>query len=151
MGSDGWQGTAFHGAKAAILIGDRLLVTLRDDFDWIAFPGHWDLPGGGREGTESPRETVARETMEEVSLDLSRADWLWEGAFPSATRPGTESWFFVVRLPPGAEAEVALGDEGQDWRLVEPEAFLGMEGAVPFLQERLKVGLAGLARAAAGP
>lgn len=76
MDHDGWKGGAFHGAKAAILIGDRLLVTLRDDFDWIDFPGHWDLPGGGREGDESPRETAARETREEVSLDLSRAEWL---------------------------------------------------------------------------
>ena len=50
----------FHGAKAAILIGERLLITLRDDFAWIDWPGFWDLPGGGREGNETPRETLAR-------------------------------------------------------------------------------------------
>lgn len=50
----------------------------------------------------------------------------------------------MVRLPPEAEAAVRLGDEGQDWRLVPPAAFVGMEGAVPFLRDRLAVWLSSL-------
>lgn len=134
----------FHGAKAAILIGGRLLITLRDDVAWIDWPGFWDLPGGGREGNETPRETLAREVMEEVGLDLAGAERLWERVFPSGTRAGARSWFFVLSLPDAAEREIVLGDEGQAWRLVPPGAFLTMEGAVPFLQDRLRTALAAM-------
>ena len=144
-------GSGFHGAKAAILIGDRLLITLRDDLSHITHPNQWDLPGGGREGDETPRETLAREVREEVSLDLGGAEWLWEAEFPSGTHPGRRSWFFVLRLPAAAEAQVRLGDEGQAWRLVPPHEYLLMPDAVPFLQHRLRVGLSALASEGALP
>lgn len=141
----------FHGAKGAILIGGRLLVTLRDDHPWITCPGLWDLPGGGREGDESPRETLAREVMEEVGLGLDGAEWLWERAFPSGTHPGATSWFFVLRLPAEAEGRIALGDEGQGWDLVAPEAFVAMADAVPFLRDRVRAWLDALAAGRALP
>jgi 8-oxo-dGTP diphosphatase len=137
--SDDWVG-----AKGALLIGDRLLVTLRDDFDWIPFPGHWDFVGGEREPGETPRETLIREAQEEVGLDVSDAEWLWESRFPSMLDPRRGSWFFVLRLPAGAEAEIVFGDEGQGWRLVRPEGFLSMPLAVPALQDRLRVWLSTL-------
>ena len=68
----------FNGAKAALFIGTDLLCILRDDLAHIPFPAHWDFPGGGREGTETPKETVIRETREEVGLDITGAEWLWE-------------------------------------------------------------------------
>ena len=46
----------FHGAKGALFLGGQLLVTLRDDFDWIPWPGCWDFVGGLREPGETPRE-----------------------------------------------------------------------------------------------
>src|SRR4028118_1981630 len=49
----------FHGAKGALLIGDRLLVTLRDDFDWIPWPNHWGFVGGPRGPGRRPREAGA--------------------------------------------------------------------------------------------
>ncbi len=129
----------FFGAKGALLLGDSLLTTLRDDFDWIPWPGHWDFVGGGREGRETPRETLARETQEEVGLDLSGAQWLWESPFPSMTDPSRTSWFFVLRLPASEARRIALGDEGQGWMLVPPARFLTLPGAVPSLQARLGV------------
>jgi len=62
----------FNGAKVALFIGDRLLITLRDDRPDIPFPNMWDFPGGGREGEETPFETMARETFEEVALVVPR-------------------------------------------------------------------------------
>lgn len=45
------QGTkAFHGAKLALLVGDRLVSILRDKDVATPYPDMWDLPGGGREG-----------------------------------------------------------------------------------------------------
>lgn len=132
------------GSKGALLLGDRLLITLRDDFDWIPYPGHWDFVGGEREPGETPRETLVREAREEVGLDLSGAEWLWEAMFPSFADPTKGSWFFVLRMPASAEGDIVFGDEGQGWRLIEPRDFLSMPRAVPSLQGRLKVWLDGL-------
>lgn len=131
----------FQGAKGALLIGDRLLVTLRDDFDWIPYPAHWDFVGGLREPGETPRETLVREAREEVGLDLSGADWLWEGIYPSTTQTGATVWFFVLRLPAEAEHDIVFGDEGQGWRLIPPRDYLEMPKAVPSLQDRLRAWL----------
>lgn len=132
----------FHGAKAAILVGDRILTVLRDDVAHIDWPGWWDLPGGGREGQETPEETVLREIREEVGLVIAPERIGWGRSFPSATRAGTVSWFFVIHLSPDAEADIVLGDEGQEWRLVGVGDFLDDPRAIPFLKDRLAVWLA---------
>ena len=134
----------FHGAKGAVLIGARLVALLRDDRPGLPHAGLWDLPGGGREGAEAPRATMARETREELGLDLAAADWIWERAFPSMADPSRTAWFFVLRLPAGAERGIALGAEGQGWALVAPARFAAMPGAVPPLQARLGAWLSGL-------
>lgn len=103
--------TGFVGARAAILIGARLLVTLRDDRRDIPWPNMWDLPGGGREGDETPDKTMIRETREEVALDLTGAPALWRREFPSVHPSGGIAWFFVLRLPARAESAIRLGDE----------------------------------------
>jgi 8-oxo-dGTP diphosphatase len=134
----------FKGAKGALFIGDRLLVTLRDDCDWIPWPDHWDFVGGEREPGETARETLIREAREEVGLDLSGAEWLWEGSYPSAAWAGETIRFFVLRLPAEVERDIVFGDEGQGWKLVPPREFLSMPKAVPALQDRLRAWLDGL-------
>ncbi len=130
---------AFGGAKVALFIGDKLLVTLRDDFAHIPFPSMLDFPGGGREGDESPVQTVTRETREEVGLSLDAAEVLWSGAYPSAR--GGRSWFFVARLPDGAEAGIVFGNEGQGWALMQPWNFVRHPRAIPSLARRLQLWL----------
>lgn len=132
----------FHGAKAAIFVGDRLVTVLRDDIAGIEWPGWWDLPGGGREGDETPEETVLREIREEVALVIPPEALLWRRSFASATKVGTQSWFFVARLSPHAEADIVLGDEGQEWRLVDLQEFLANDRAIPFLKDRLRAWIA---------
>jgi 8-oxo-dGTP diphosphatase len=117
--------SGFHGAKAAILVGGRLLTLLRDDLPGIDWPGWWDLPGGGREGAETPDETILREIREEVGLDLPAAALGWRRSFPSGTRPGLTSWFFGI----------------QEWRLVAVGDFLDNARAIPFLRERVRLWL----------
>ena len=56
------------GAKLALFVGARLLVLHRDDRPGLLWPGFWDLPGGGREGAESPLDCALRETREEFGL-----------------------------------------------------------------------------------
>ena len=127
---------ALIGAKAALLLGPYLLVTLRDDRPDIVCPNMWDLPGGGLEGAETPRDTIIRETREEVGLDLSATRPLWARLFPSAHQAGAVTAFYVIALPREAIAQIRMGDEGQGWRLVTPEAYRALPDAVPYLRER---------------
>lgn len=132
---------AFNGAKVALFVGDKLLITLRDDFDHIPWPNLWDLPGGGREGDETPFETVARETREEVGLNLTPAHVMWQRLYPSAHGPGF-NWFFVAAVPARMAADVIFGDEGQGWGFVSLDSFLKLEQVVPTYAPRLRDWLA---------
>ena len=112
-----WDGLPFGGAKLAALLGDALLVYRRDDAANIPFPGLLDLPGGGREGGESPAECALRELAEEFGLTVatdrihySRAYQLGDGV--------TISHFLAVHLSEDEVATVRFGDEGQDWALL---------------------------------
>ena len=125
---------SFEGAKLALYLGERLAVILRDDFEGLPFAGHWDLPGGGREGDETPLECALRECREELGLDVPEAAIEWERAFRER---GTVRWFFVARLPESVVGQVILGDEGQRWEMMTEEDFLNHSKAVPSLQFRL--------------
>lgn len=50
----------------------RVLLQQRDDDRPPAGYGRWAVPGGGREGEESPRETALREFEEETGVRLER-------------------------------------------------------------------------------
>jgi len=143
----GPAGGAFHGAKLALFIGEGLLVYLRDDDPGIPWPAFWDLPGGGREGTESPVECVLRETHEEFGLHLSGDDLVYSRAEPAAQGARAVSWFFAAHLPAAAAGEVRFGTEGQCWRMVKPAAYHRHLRAVPHLRARLAAYLAWRARA----
>lgn len=140
----------FVGAKIVLLVGDGLLTLLRDDIPTIAFPGWWDMPGGGREGGESPEACVLRETREEVGLVLEPAALVWRAVFPSPTTGGQAVWF-AARLPAEAARDIVFGDEGQGWRLMSPAAWLAHPRAIPHFKPRVRAGLAALAATGAAP
>ena len=128
----------FSGAKLALFLGPDLLVIRRDDRPDIPWPGRWDLPGGGREGTESPEACVLRETHEEVGLRLDVADLVWRRSYDSDNRPHGLVWFFAAHLPRGASADIRFGDEGQGWTLMPPEAYCAHDLAIPRFAEQLQ-------------
>ncbi|KEJ90349.1 NUDIX hydrolase [Sulfitobacter donghicola] len=129
----------FEGAKLALYLGDQLAVILRDDKPDLVFADHWDLPGGGREGAETPLACALRECREELGLVVpeNAVIWgrkFWEGALAK--------WFFVAQMPQGAAEDVIFGDEGQKWALMEESRFLDHPKAVPVFQERLAIWIA---------
>ncbi len=136
MGSD----AAFVGAKLALFLGDRLVVLLRDDRPDLPFPGHWDLPGGGREDAETPLECALRECHEELGLRVRETAIVWCRAFG-------DKWFFVGRMAAQAANDIVFGDEGQRWDLMTPADFMAHPKAVPALQDRLRVYLETLGNA----
>lgn len=129
----------FTGAKLALLCGDRVISILRDDRADIPFPACWDLPGGGRDGDETPEECVLRETHEELGLRLPASALIWQRAFVSTTDPTAAGWFFVAHITPSDVGRIRLGNEGQMWRQMELAQFLRLSDAVPYLQHRLRV------------
>lgn len=125
---------SFSGAKLALFLGSDLLVIRRDDDPTIPWPGHWDLPGGGREDDESPIDCALRETREEVGLIVAPGEISWSNSY---LRPRGVVWFFVAHLPAARVAEVRLGDEGQGWRLMAPDVYCQHPLAVPHFAEQL--------------
>ncbi|MES2816293.1 MAG: NUDIX hydrolase [Pseudomonadota bacterium] len=126
----------FTGAKAALFCGASVLVYLRDEKPGLRWPGLWDLPGGGREGLESPEDCLLRELWEEFGLTLPAERLVWRGVFPSMVDEGRESVFFGGWLSADEVASVRFGDEGQGWELMPVEGFLGHPLGVPEMQRR---------------
>ncbi|GKY86810.1 NUDIX hydrolase [Sinisalibacter aestuarii] len=134
----------FAGAKLVLLIGGRLLTLLRDERSDIVYPGHWDMPGGAREGAESPEACILRETREEFGLVLAAEQLVWRGDFDSPTTPGLRAWWFAARLPAAAERAIVFGEEGQRWALMAPADWLAEPLAIPHFRDRVRAGLAAL-------
>lgn len=124
----------FIGAKLALFLGPDLLVIQRDDKPDIPWPGYWDLPGGGREGAETPVACALRETQEEVALILSPDQIVWRH---SELRPDGRAWYFAAHLPASRVRDVRLGDEGQGWQLMPPSEYCSHPLAVPHFAEIL--------------
>ena len=131
-----WDGAPFGGAKLALYLGDCLAVILRNAAPGLIFADHWDLPGGGREGDETPQDCALRECREELGLVVPPEAILWGQSFEEG--PQTK-WFFVAQLPQGAARDVVFGNEGQRWQLMSEEAFIQHSRAVPAFQDRLKI------------
>ena len=128
----------FTGCKIALLCGDSVLTILRDDKPSIPWPNMWELPGGGREGDESPFECVAREVYEELGIHLTEDFLLWSKVYPSMLYEGRQSVFMVGQLSQDQFDSITFGDEGQAYKLMNIEEFLDSKQAVPQLQGRLR-------------
>ena len=124
----------FNGSKLAILVGDLIVTILRDDKPDIPWPGMWDLPGGGREGDETPETCVLRETREELGLILTEDALIWK---TSSDEGGDFVWFFVCEQPDFDVRSVVFGDEGQRWNLVPLSWFLDDPSVIPRHKSRL--------------
>ena len=127
----------FDGAKIAILRGDDVLTLLRDDCPDIPYPNQWDLPGGGREGVETPFATAARELFEELSIKIESSRVIYHVEENGHSNPKTKVHFFVARWEELADQDVRLGDEGQCWAWMPARGFTIRPDAVISLRQRL--------------
>ena len=133
--------TDFIGAKLALVAGGSILTYLRDDFAHIPWPTRWDLPGGGREGAESPEACVLRELQEEFGLALPAERLIWRRELPALLDAAKASWFFAGVLQAQDIAAIRFGEEGQHWRMMPVDAFLNHPRGVPGLQARTRLAL----------
>ena len=128
----------FTGCKIALICDGRILTILRDDKPTIPWPNLWELPGGGREGDESPFECAAREVYEELTIQLSKDDIIWSWIYPSMLDENKKSVFLVGKLTQEQFDSIVFGDEGQSFKLMSIEEFLTLDQVVPQLQERVR-------------
>lgn len=133
----------FHGAKIALFCGPEILVYRRDRTPGLLHAGRWDLPGGGREGDETPDECVLREVEEEFGIRLDPACISHRRSVPSSDHPGHIGWFLIGAITAAEIAAIRFGDEGEEWRMMPAAAFIACDDAVPALRERLAGHMAG--------
>ena len=137
---------SFTGCKAALFHGDALLCYLRDDHAGLPWPAMWDLPGGGRDASETAEACILREITEEVGLHLSADRLIWRQRFAAMKDASGVAWMFAGHLTAAEIADIRFGHEGQFWRMMPVAEFLAHPHAMPTLQQRVSVALAGLAR-----
>ncbi len=133
---DAGNPSAFSGAKLMLFAGRDLVVMLRDDIPDIPFPGCWDFPGGGREGSETPAECVLREVREEIGVTLAMGDLVWSRSYPGTL---DATWLFAARLPEAQRAHLTLGGEGQMLSFMPPDDYIAHPKNVPHFATRLRV------------
>ncbi|MFH6785417.1 MULTISPECIES: NUDIX hydrolase [Methylobacterium] len=132
-----WWGEPFSGAKLALIHDGAVVAYRRDEKAGIPFPGQWDLPGGGREGAESPEGCVSRELHEEFGLVLPASRLIWSRRYAARSDAGLCSFFFGA-IGCGHEIDrIAFGSEGICWTMMPIDEFVSRQDAVPGLRARL--------------
>ena len=98
----------------------------------------WELPGGGREGEETPFECVQREVLEELGLKLEEASIVWAKVYPGMLDPDKISIFMAGTITQKDFASIVFGDEGQAYQMMDIRQFLSDKKVIPQLQARLR-------------
>lgn len=121
-----------------VAVHDGRLLTYRRDFTpGIPFPGCRDLPGGGREGAESPAECALRELHEEFGLIVPLARVLWWRCWDYSWNCDRPSHLLGIALTTEDIAAIRFGDEGLDWEMMAIDGFVESDTGVPHLQRRV--------------
>ena len=128
----------FIGAKAALLNRGRLLTYLRDDRPGLRWSGMWDLPGGGREGVESPEQCLLREVEEEFGLRLTANRLRDRRVWPAMDGSDLPGVFFAGTLTDADVAAIRFGDEGQIWQMMPVAEYLSHPLAIQALCQRIR-------------
>ena len=131
----------FYGDKLALIVANKLAVILRGNKPNIPSSNHWDMPGGGREGCETPLECVLRETYEELNIHVDPAAVVWGKRFPYLE---VGRWFFVAYVNEVVAHTIRLGDEGQTCGLRSSEEYAGLPNNIVRFSDRLKMYLSGI-------
>lgn len=131
----------FVGAKAALVCNGRILTYLRDEIPGLPWANWWDLPGGGREGLETPEACLLRELTEEFGLSLQPHRLVWQRWFPAMENASRNAMFFFGRLSVDEIAAIRFGDEGQCWKMAPVADFLSNPRVIPEMQRRAAIAI----------
>jgi 8-oxo-dGTP pyrophosphatase MutT (NUDIX family) len=117
--------------------GGRVLLQQRDDDIPPAGYGRWSIPGGRREGDESPRETALREFEEETGVRLARLRFV-DVLAGERTPPGVPPRLHVFFADDEVTEDAIDVREGLAFRYFSPEetASLPMNPATRAILQR---------------
>ena len=127
---------SFQGVKVALINNGKVLTVLRDNIPNIPYPNMWDLAGGGRENEESPYETMRREVLEELNIDIPESSVVWVKHYESVTKPGKKSVFMVAIISDHQIESIKFGEEGQGYKMVTFQEFLDNKDVIEQLKHR---------------
>lgn len=127
---------SFQGVKVALINNGKVLTILRDNIPNIPYPNMWDLAGGGRENEESPYETMRREVLEELNIDIPESNVVWVKHYESVTKPGKKSVFMVANISDHQIESIKFGKEGQGYKMVSFQEFLDNKDVIEQLKHR---------------
>jgi 8-oxo-dGTP diphosphatase len=127
----------FNGAKGFIFIGENILVYRRDT-NTKNYPLMLDLPGGGKEGDETPFETFTREVKEEFGIQVKRENVVYSKPHQSIIEPWKYSYFIIAKLPQDFENKIVFGDEGVEYLILTVKDYLRREDVIERHQVRLR-------------
>lgn len=119
----------FHGVKGLVFIGEKMLVSRRDN-NTSDFPLHIDLPGGGKENNETPFEAFKREVKEEFGIEIEQSDIVYAKQYMSVMDITKESYFIVVKPLNIKESDIIFGDEGLEFFFIKPEEYLKLSDGI---------------------
>jgi len=114
-------------AKAAIVVGDRLVLVKEDSDDW-------DLPGGGLEHHETLEVAVGREVEEEIGAKLDSVDASRMQAWPLYHEEANRPLLFLV-YPATISQDVQSGMNGKVEVGLFNEAELQTVPLVPYIEK----------------
>ena len=126
----------FQGVKVALINNGKVLTILRDNIPNIPYPNMWDLAGGGRENEESPYETMRREVLEELNIDIPKSNVVWVKHYESLTKPGKKSVFMVANISDHQIESIKFEEEGQGYKMVTFQEFLDNKDVIEQLKHR---------------
>lgn len=126
----------FQGVKVALINNGKVLTILRDNIPNIPYPNMWDLAGGGRENEESPYETMRREVLEELNIDIPKSNVVWVKHYESVTKPGKKSVFMVANISDHQIESIKFEEEGQGYKMVTFQEFLDNKDVIEQLKHR---------------
>lgn len=127
---------SFQGVKVALVNNGKVLTILRDNLPNIPYPNMWDLAGGGRENKESPYETMRREVIEELNIDIPESNVTWIKYYDSITKFGKKSVFMVANISNHQIESIRFGEEGQGYKMVSFREFLDDKNVIEQLKNR---------------
>lgn len=127
----------FHGVKVACIFEDKLLVHLRDNKPGLFNANKWDVPGGGREGNETPVICAIREVKEEFGITLESSAIVWQKQYPAQKDPSQIAFFFVATISQTDVDAIVLG-EGQHWGLMDFQTFFNHADVIDALKQRFR-------------
>lgn len=115
----GLSDAPLHASAVLLVRGDQIALAQRSA-DAKAYPGAWECPAGKAEPGETPRETAARELMEEAGLTPGLERLLPCGVLRFRRPPGADvaMSLFVLDVHPWEEPQNTEPTKRAQWNWV---------------------------------